>query len=1083
MEWVIDLYNTNKIQKLARLIPLFIFISIILVVIFAWALPSWFADIDLDRQMYLAKAAGVDFITVNLLDWVALWSPLILAAIATAVLVYPRRFMSAIPVQRNNRWMVAVIFSAVVFGISYGIGFLDQEFSYGIFMAQYLQNDGSFVGFLESFSAIMIPFDPSQYNINTLLTWKYLTMPIINTILTACLIREIIEILGTRAAGGYAIAFLGRIFTIIGIIIAYFYVASPLAVYDAIERTWLYILPLTMWTFIGTGIFCRVMTFTEKRASEDVAGGTFLIAVIVVIGMIIAPCIVAAPGFFSREQNWQDIVWNGKVQQQVMQTRNASDLLGIQYTSVSGLTSLTTSQELIEKIRQYDKNSSMQLLENQIDTLYETKDDTDIVVLDNNEYWIAPKSFWGGADAFEAAYNRHVIFTHTEGFLAMDAHDGFVVSNASYTSVFGVNSTYPIYFGEGYRNDIILNVPGYTELNNISYPSAADGTLSGILAWWKLVGLSFDFFPLAIEAANGKETSFLRRTNIFDRVGSMLLPYMYYDEDPYMVFDKAHSRLYYSVPIYISLPGFSYYQTNYRRFLGWVLVDVLSGVMTFYQSPGLDKDGLISFAKVYIDNDIYPWLEANAIPEWLQKQLRYPENFFERQLRTDYTYHVQEWQTWKQRSDLFDRPTDGDLYYILMDLGEGLEFVAVDLVQPAYGTTTLAGMYLIRQSHNHFGETRFYRIPSSRPFVGPNAAEQSFAGFPGVSQQLTLIGTYRYGNVLLYPYANSLYYMIPVYKTLTDGLQQLNLVGLVNGFNTSEVIVAPTARAAFEILKLRYPQPGQYETTDIEFQSSFSSAVVKPDNAEISFTLTNTITNFSWPPVDVTVNLTVYSQDTTLYFNGTTPFPSVQYMDGDVLATNYTIGNWLLHPSQIEGQTIELSIDMLNFAMREVEFKFVLSVGNDSVLEEPVERITFYSASYSVTNITGSDVMLSYSLPASVTEPELGYFLLNVTNLFTNTQHVQVNLTVFSTAATVTVPGLSSIPNSTFTSDPMYPGVNGITYTVIDRYLDPTVLTGITVALGLNPTQDVELVYRLDLIVDGALEATTELLVITWIAA
>ncbi|MHA1998306.1 MAG: UPF0182 family protein, partial [Promethearchaeota archaeon] len=707
--------NKNYIRKSQRAILVIAIIGGTLGLIFAWVLPSWLADLNLDKQLYLNKAGGVDFITVNLLNWAELWAPLIPATIAAVIMIHPKKFINIIPVTRKKaKAGVSALFTAAVFGITYGISWFMNELNYGMFMANYLREDESFVSFLASFAALKMPFNQELYDINTLLTWKNISIPIINTVLTAILMRLVLELIGQRIHGGYPLEFLGRIFAIFGIIMAFFYVSAPLATYDVVERTWLYIVPLVMWTFLGVGTTCLIASKLSRRAAnrEELTGGAFILTMIVVIAMVVVPCIVAAPGFFGRQNQWTSIVWDGKVSKEVNETRDASDLLGFNYTSIDHLTNQQSNYDLIDAVRQFDKGSSKEKLENQIDTLYETKDDTDIINFEGHEYWIAPKSFNGTIDAFYGSYNRHVSYTHTEGFVAMDAHTGELIDSSDYSSTFGVNASHPIYFGEGYRNDIILNVEGTPEVNNANFTASGgqpDGKLSGIQGWWKAIGLSFDFLPIA-----GKENSYLHRTNIYNRVGGMLLPYMYMDSDPYIVFDNVDHKMYYSIGLMISLPGFSYYKTNYRRFLGWVILDVSFGNMTFYKSPALNESELISFARVYVDNDIYPWQDPTAIPSWLEDQLRYPEVLYELQLNTDYTYHVMDANTWRQKKDLFERPDNGDLYFIIMDLGEGdgLEFVGVDLVKPTSGTTTLAGMYVLRLSPEHFGETKFYDVPS-----------------------------------------------------------------------------------------------------------------------------------------------------------------------------------------------------------------------------------------------------------------------------------------------------------------------------------------------------------------------------------
>lgn len=1087
-----------------RLLPVIIIIAIVVVVVFVWAIPSWYANIELDKQLYGAKAgSGVDFITVNLLNWAEIWAPLIPATIATIILIYPNKLIATITAdkfERKGRRTVGVIFSLAVFGISYVISWLFNDLSYGLFMQQY-SDPKSFVGFWDSFRAMTIPFNPEQLDVDVLFTWQYITLPIINCILTAFLVRMILELIGQRAKGGYPIEFLGKIFTIVGIIIAYFYFQSPLATYDKVERTWLYIVPLTMYSLLSVGVFCLILSKSKAaRNREEVAGGAFLITIILVIAMIIVPCIAAAGDFFGREIRWREIVWDEKVSIEVEQTRIASNLTGFNYTGIDDLVSVPTNLDIIDRIRQFDKGSSDVKLENKIDNSYETKDDTDIVILDGSEYWLAPKSFDENfTEAFGNPVNRHMRYTSTSGFVAMDAHSGEDVAN--YSEAFGVSPDYPVYFGEGYRNDIILNQPENPEITS-NYTGDPDGSLSGILGWWKVIGMSWDFLTIA-----NQENEFLRRTNIFDRVEGMLLPFMYADPDPYLVFNKNEGRIYYSVPVYISLPGFAYYKTDYKRFLGWVLVDVANGEMDFYQSDIIEKDELISFAEIYLDQEIYPW--NSTIPSWLENQLRYPEFLYESQLETDYRYHVQDWAQWKANQDLFERPENGDLYYVIMDLGEGLEFVGVDIVEPKSGSTnTLRGMYVLRLKPGHLGETIFYRVPDDYEpgLIGPTPARNTFATYPGISQNLTLVPNLDYGNILLYPFARSLYYVIPVYSTTGDGLQTLSWVGLVDGFNTSEVVWGNDAAEAFDKVRLLHPETGDYRPGDIEFNYTVDTEVAVPDGADIQFSVQNLKTNITEAPVNVLVNMTVYSNKTNVTINGSTAGivstnfdvdsnPDYAYLGSGI---NYTVQNYTLYPTQLNGTSAMLNFDLGNFSARDLYYRFVINLTfinstnetESQIFDSPLEMVSFYSSIYSANNMSGSDILVDFTIPATGEEAggiQIPIFLNN-TNL-SDAKDVIVNLTVFShdftnltDNLTVFVPGPESAPYDANVTDPYYEMNYGNNYTIFNSTIGPLSWTGITAFLDLDigGTTQVELICYMSLVVDGVVVARTGLRVITW---
>ncbi|MHA1391847.1 MAG: UPF0182 family protein, partial [Promethearchaeota archaeon] len=270
------------------------------------------------------------------------------------------------------------------------------------------------------------------------------------------------------------------------------------------------------------------------------------------------------------------------------------------------------------------------------------------------------------------------------------------------------------------------------------------------------------------------EHQYLINRNVRNRVSEILLPQLRIDNDPYLVFNMAQGKMYYAVSIYTYINVGSYAKFPILRFLGISLVDVISGEMTFYQNPTLDtsNDPTYPLWKIYVDQ--YNW---QATPTWLEDQLRYPEDLFELQLEANYIYHVQNSVSWRRADDFHERPEDGDLFYIETDLGDGIEYIGLDLVEyKGLTATLLAGMYVIRHGA-HFGEAIFYYTRDSGVnLIGPKTARETYGS--EATQEISLISGARNGNTLIYPIGGSIYYYIPTYST-AGSLQQLKLAGFV----------------------------------------------------------------------------------------------------------------------------------------------------------------------------------------------------------------------------------------------------------------------------------------------------------------
>jgi hypothetical protein len=445
--------------------------------------------------------------------------------------------------------------------------------------------------------------------------------------------------------------------------------------------------------------------------------------------------------------------------------------------------------QMISRIRQFDQDFAVQSLAAKIGTTFEGLADSDIVYINGTEYWVAPKTIRISQFSGDSVRTNTELYDHIEGFLALDTFTGELVN---VSSIFNVSDDYPIFFGESesqkfleqqesggglgaYDSSILLgtNWSGGIPNNKYVYEGEPDGKLGGLDAFWYTINLGLWGYVF-----EGGEHEFLINRNVKSRVKNILLPQLSIDHDPYLVFDGQEGKVYYAVSIFTTINIGSYANSPILRFLGISLIDVKNGEMSFYKNPSLVEsisDPTYLLWKYFMN--AYDWQDA---PIWLKNQLRYPETLFELQLEANYMYHVLDLKTWKRGDDFHERPENGDLFYIETNLGDGIEYVGLDLVEYR-GTEarTLAGMYVIRHGTN-FGEAIFYHTRNSTEnLIGPKTARDTYE--TEATQQISLISGARNGNTLLYPLGGSVYYYIPTYSSV-GGLQQLKLAGFVEAF-------------------------------------------------------------------------------------------------------------------------------------------------------------------------------------------------------------------------------------------------------------------------------------------------------------
>ena len=439
--------------------------------------------------------------------------------------------------------------------------------------------------------------------------------------------------------------------------------------------------------------------------------------------------------------------------------------------------------------------------------------------------------------------------------------------------------------------------------------------------------------------------------------------------------------------------------------------------MTFYKNPTLSfNDPTYSLWKIYLEK--YPWKSA---PDWLKVQLRYPEDLFEQQMEANYVYHVQDSTTWKREDDFQKRPEDGDVFYIETDLGDGFEYVGVNLVEYiGQEAKTLAGMYIIRHG-SHFGEAIFYHTRNSvENLIGPNTARDTYKS--EATKVISLIADPRDGNVLLYSLGNSIYYYIPTYST-SGSLQQLKLAGFVEAF-TREVGYGDNALEAYNTLGLTSPpSPGEFNLT---------SDAGTPDS-DGAFTLNWTVSENAGNYSIFVYNRTITEVNNTL----------------TLLAKDLT--------------TFVYSISGLQNG---TTYYYIVEASND-----------YGSVISNCINITVvlSPIFYKFEMDDSMVYPnDLALFRIELQNPGLNISqghHTQVNLSLYTAASeniTIKLPPGMYAPNSTFnfTRTVKYSGVN---YTLIDQQIYGG--QGVTLSGLVNCTSGgIIILYRWILIVDEEIE-------------
>ncbi|MFX1265541.1 MAG: UPF0182 family protein, partial [Promethearchaeota archaeon] len=413
-----------------------------------------------------------------------------------------------------------------------------------------------------------------------------------------------------------------------------------------------------------------------------------------------------------------------------MKTQTLGDLT-VNATPEGEVESLTT-------VRQWDQDASYLRMKNQIGTNWMQLADSDIVYLKGHEYWIAPLTF--DVEIITASFiSQHLIYTHTEGMVVLDAYSGDIVEGDNLIALLNRSSAVNTYYGEGrgFQDVVFVDVPGFNEVGNATFTGTADYTLSGFESFFYMLTMGPDAWSFL-----GREIDMLVQRDVVSRVQSIMLQGLRVDTDPYIVV-APNGGLSYAVSVFVDYPlATGYAHEHYMRFIGVVLVDIETGVLSFYRSP--DAGGNFFLDNTYMT--YYDWVEA---PAWLQSQMKWPEDLYERQLDVAYIYHVTDGYVWQGQYDFHETPEGSDTRYIIMRIGGEERFVAMhnSEFRNAPGRN-LAGIYVMGCGDKDFGVLRFYKAGELgfSTLLGPSAAVQAFETNDAVRTQLKLWGAHRYGN-------------------------------------------------------------------------------------------------------------------------------------------------------------------------------------------------------------------------------------------------------------------------------------------------------------------------------------------------
>ncbi|MDE1866391.1 MAG: UPF0182 family protein [Thaumarchaeota archaeon] len=448
---------------------------------------------------------------------------------------------------------------------------------------------------------------------------------------------------------------------------------------------------------------------------------------------------------------------------------------------------VASNNDVLNKVRVWDWDAAFAKLKPEIGLIpYVDFEDNDILRFNDTLYWTASmKPILPSSVSVENMwYNQHFVYTHVDnGFLTIDAHNGTIVDSSQ------IFKQRVIYYGEGgLFSDTWAAYPvGRTttaELNNASY--AGSGGLDVAPPASQL------FEPNFFLSYPTQPIHMMRYRDIHDRM-QLLYPYFQYD-----LFGKQVSSLpvtdgnksYWLMPLIIG------FDTNnvpwsvsnpYLRLVGYALIDVYNGNVTLIKTG--DND--------FFTNMFYSQYKDKFIdsPQWLNKQLRYPEELFDWKVDMFDIYHVTDTSTFIQANDFYEVPDGVGTYYVEakplgFDKPTYIGLLSLELRGSA--GRNLAGFMTVQNDVPNLGKMQFYEVPldSKTKLLGPSSVSEALDKDSDFRQLRTLLQNPRLGDNILYRVGAQDVYFIPVYTAGSGGVvTQLGTIAAVGAAFDGEYFV------------------------------------------------------------------------------------------------------------------------------------------------------------------------------------------------------------------------------------------------------------------------------------------------------
>ncbi len=399
-----------------------------------------------------------------------------------------------------------------------------------------------------------------------------------------------------------------------------------------------------------------------------------------------------------------------------------------------------------------------------------------------------------------------------------------------------------IYFGLQTNNNVVTNSQNRKEFD---YPESSTTNAENVYSGNAGLSLNFiDRFILGIKEGDLKlafsanvnaDSKILTNRNIIERAKT-LMPYLLYDENPYMVVDDDGNLIWvldayttsnnypYSQKTTLQLDALNKLELNYIRNSVKVLINAYDGTVKFYIT---DKTDPIASAYKKIYPDLFA--EEKDVPSDIRSQFIYPEFLYNIQAEIAQRYHDIQPDVLYRGDDVWDiathntgkvttkTGTDIEPYYTMVKTVDSKES-ELGLVIPytPYEKQNITS-YMVGTYEGGTPKLTIYKFASDSNILGPMQLDTQIEQDEDISSELeslNVTGTKISKNMIIVPLDNTLLYVEPVYQQYIneeDSTPTLKKVVVASG---NKVAIGDNLTQALRNLVSQYAVAIEVENTD-----------------------------------------------------------------------------------------------------------------------------------------------------------------------------------------------------------------------------------------------------------------------------